>query len=112
MSQSHIILVRHGEASAVWSVHPDPGLSESGREQAAETGKSPIEESSSYQLVTSPKKRAIETTEVIIEKKECYFHLDSRFIEIPSKNIHADKKREWLVNIFTTPIKKLPGAVK
>ena len=34
MSQSHIILVRHGEASAEWSVHPDPGLSEHGREQA------------------------------------------------------------------------------
>ena len=28
MSQSHIILVRHGEASAEWSVHLDPGLSE------------------------------------------------------------------------------------
>ena len=36
MSQSHIILVRHGEASAGWSMHPDPGLSELGSEQAAE----------------------------------------------------------------------------
>jgi probable phosphoglycerate mutase len=112
MSQSHIILIRHGEASAGWSVHPDPGLSESGREQAAETGKSLIEEISSYQLVSSPKKRAIETMEVMIEKKECSFQLDSRFIEIPSNNIHADKKRDWLINIFTTPIKELPEAVK
>jgi len=49
---------------------------------------------------------------VMIEKKECSFHLDSRFIEIPSNNIHADKKRDWLVNIFTTPINELPEAVK
>ena len=27
MSQSHIILVRHGEASAGWASHPDSGLS-------------------------------------------------------------------------------------
>ena len=33
MSQSHIILVRHGEASAGWSVHPDPGLSAQGRDK-------------------------------------------------------------------------------
>ena len=61
MSQSHIILVRHGEASAGWSVHPDPGLSAQGREQAENSGKSLINELSYYQLLSSPKKRAIET---------------------------------------------------
>ena len=61
MSQSHIILIRHGEASAGWSLHPDPGLSELGRVQVKKSGKSLIDQVESYQLLSSPKKRAIET---------------------------------------------------
>ena len=112
MSQSHIILVRHGEASAGWSVHPDPGLSAQGREQAENSGKSLINELSYYQLVSSPKKRAIETMEIMNQGDTNSFKLDPRFIEIPSGNINADKKKEWLGNIFTTPIEELPEAVK
>ena len=112
MSQSHIILVRHGEASAGWSVHPDPSLSAQGREQAENSGKSLINELSYYQLVSSPKKRAIETMEIMNQGDTNSFKLDPRFIEIPSGNINADKKKEWLVNIFTTPIEELPEAVK
>ena len=40
------------------------------------------------------------------------FELDPRLIEIPSDNIDDDKKKEWLVSIFTTPIKELPEVVK
>ena len=112
MSQSHIILVRHGEASVAWSAHPDPGLSELGSEQAAEAGKSLIDKISSYSLLSSPKKRAIETMEMMIKEKRCSFQLDSRFIEIPSDNINVDAKRDWLIKIFTTQIKELPEAVK
>ena len=112
MSQSHIILVRHGEASAGWSMHPDPGLSTQGREQAENSGKSLINELSYYQLLSSPKKRAVETMEIMHTKNKFPFKLDSRFIEIPSDNIDANKKREWLSRIFTTPIEGLPEAVK
>jgi broad specificity phosphatase PhoE len=34
MTQTHIILVRHGEAASSWSEHPDPGLSSDGITQA------------------------------------------------------------------------------
>ena len=111
MSQSHIILVRHGEASAGWSVHPDPSLSAQGREQAENSGKSLINELSYYQLVSSPKKRAIETMEIMNKGYKNSFELDHRFIEIPSSNVDADKKKEWLVSIFTTPIEELPETV-
>ena len=37
MTQTHIILVRHGEAASSWSEHPDPGLSADGIVQADET---------------------------------------------------------------------------
>ena len=58
MSQTHIILVRHGEASAGWSTHPDPGLSAQGRQQARTSGRSLINELSYYQLLSSPKKKS------------------------------------------------------
>ena len=112
MSQSHIILVRHGEASAEWSAHLDPGLSAKGREQAKNSGKSLVNELSCYQLLSSPKKRAIETKEIKNQGDINSFELDARFNEIPSGNIDADKKKEWLVNIFTTPIEDLPEPVK
>ena len=112
MSQSHIILVRHGEASAGWSVHPDPGLSAQGQEQAENSGKSLINEMSGYQLLSSPKKRAVETMKIMSKGNKNSFELDARFIEIPSGNIDANKKKEWLVRIFTTPIEELPEAVK
>ena len=112
MSQSHIILVRHGEASAGWSVHPDPELSAQGREQAENSGMSLINELSYYQLLSSPKKRAIETMEIMNKGDKSSFELDPRFIEIPSGNIDSDKKKEWLVSVFTAPIEGLPEAVK
>ena len=73
MSQSHIILVRHGEASATWSVHPDPGLSKLGHLQAEITGKSLIDQIPLYQLISSPKKRAVETMELISQEKKIFF---------------------------------------
>jgi probable phosphoglycerate mutase len=112
MSQSHIILVRHGEASAAWSAHPDPGLSKLGHLQAAKTGKSLIDQIPLYQLISSPKKRAVETMELISQEKKYSYKLDDRFIEIPSENIATEAKKDWLIGIFKAPIAELPEAVK
>tara|TARA_Y100000768_G_scaffold93691_1_gene67763 strand:+ start:2756 stop:3316 length:561 start_codon:yes stop_codon:yes gene_type:complete len=112
MSQSHIILVRHGEASANWTSHPDPGLSKKGRQQAKNAGKVLVDRISNYQLCSSPKKRALETMEIINYKNRYPVKIDSHFIEIPSENIHKEEKNEWLINIFTCPIEELPNSVK
>jgi broad specificity phosphatase PhoE len=80
--------------------------------QAENSGKGLINQIASYQLLSSPKKRAVETMEIMHTKNKFPFKLDSRFIEIPSDNIDANKKREWLSRIFTTPIEGLPEAVK
>ena len=39
MTQTHIILVRHGEAASLWSEHHDPGLSADGIAQADRVSK-------------------------------------------------------------------------
>ena len=80
MSQTHIILVRHVEASAGWSTHPDPWLSAQGRQQARTSGRSLINELSYYQLLSSPKKRAMETMEIMNKEKKYLFESDHRFI--------------------------------
>ncbi|MGB2220660.1 MAG: phosphoglycerate mutase family protein, partial [Henriciella sp.] len=51
-----IMLVRHGEAAASWGAHKDPGLSETGHQQAAVVA----EELSFFnheQIITSPMRR-------------------------------------------------------
>ncbi|MEM6412062.1 MAG: histidine phosphatase family protein [Pseudomonadota bacterium] len=55
-----IFLVRHGEASAGWGDHPDPGLSELGRDQA-ERAALELMALGAYQAVTSPMQRCRET---------------------------------------------------
>ena len=54
----------------------------------------------------------METMEIMIKEKKYSFELDPRFIEIPSGNVDADKKKDWLLKIFTTPIDELPEPVK
>ena len=112
MSQSHIILVRHGEASAGWATHPDPGLSKKGQLQAKITGDDLIDKISCYQLCSSPKKRALETMEIINHENRYPVEVNSHFIEIPSNNIDKNKKNDWLGSIFTCPIGELPNSVK
>ena len=111
MNQSHIILVRHGEASAGWATHPDPGLSKEGRLQAKIIGDDLIEKISYYQLYSSPKKRALETMEIINHENRYPVKINSHFVEIPSDNIEKKKKNDWLSYIFTCPIDELPNSV-
>ena len=54
----------------------------------------------------------METMEIMIKEKKYSFELDPRFIEIPSGNVDADKKKDWLLKIFTTHIEELPEPVK
>ena len=64
MTEVEIILIRHGEAASSWGDDPDPGLSNLGKDQA-EAVKENLEsfKSQNFQLISSPKKRAIETAQ-------------------------------------------------
>jgi len=112
MTQTHIILVRHGEAAASWSEHPDPGLSSIGMEQAKNISLDFTDEFSSYTLLSSPKSRAIETMEPIALAQKRNFELDHNFIEIPSSGIATEEKQAWLKKVFEAPIEELPEDVK
>jgi broad specificity phosphatase PhoE len=112
MTQTHIILVRHGEAASSWSQHLDPGLSPDGIIQARNVSQEFSEEFSSYELLSSPKSRAIETMEPISLKQNRDFAINNNFIEIPSSNIANEEKPAWLKKVFEAPLDELPDAVK
>ena len=112
MTQSHIILVRHGEAASSWSEHPDPGLSSDGIIQAKNISKEFTKEFSSYELLSSPKSRAIETMEPIALMQKRNFVINNYFIEIPSNDIANEHKQAWLKKVFEAPLDELPDAVK
>ena len=76
-----IWLVRHGEAAAGFSEDTDPPLSPLGREQARQSA----DTLSRYAphdatLLTSPKRRAIETGEPYALSVQAELEIDARFI--------------------------------
>lgn len=106
MAETQIILIRHGEAASSWSDHPDPGLSDEGQGQAALTGKSLGEEYANHQLLSSPKKRAMETMDYVSKGLKKDFLIDGRFIEIPAIGVPQDQKQKWLMGMMETPDRK------
>ena len=112
MTQTHIILVRHGEAASSWSEHPDPGLSADGIVQADKVSKTFGKHFLSYKLYSSPKSRAIETMKPIATEQEKEFIVQDIFSEIPSHDIQSEHKQAWLKNVFQLPSEELPDPVK
>ena len=91
-----IWLVRHGEAAAKWAEHPDPGLSDLGRQQA-EAAADELEAviPTNVQLVSSPKARAIETAFPLQQRRELAVEIESAFIEIQAP-VTLDQRQVWL----------------
>jgi probable phosphoglycerate mutase len=109
MSDISIILIRHGEAAASWSKDPDPGLSDNGHEQAESLLiRHCYQDLSGYQFISSPKLRAIETSNFLAKKFSKDVKTNSTYSEIPSTGILMKDKMEWLGSISSMPIEDLP----
>ena len=109
MSSIQVIFIRHAEASNSWGNHPDPGLSDNGKNQSKELINHPeLIELDHYSFISSPKLRAIETAKPLAEKFKKELIIENIFTEIPSLNIEPDKKQEWLKNILQMNKNDLP----
>ena len=109
MSSIQVIFIRHAEASNSWGNHPDPGLSDNGKNQSTELINHPeLIELDDYSFISSPKLRAIETAKPLAEKFKKELIIENIFTEIPSLNIEPDKKQEWLKNILQMNKNDLP----
>ena len=113
MVEAEIILIRHGEAASSWSDDPDPGLSNLGKNQA-EALKENLEslKSKNFQLISSPKKRAIETAQPTSLDWKSEIKIDDTFSEIPASYIKLERRMEWLKSIMKMDITLLPKDVK
>ena len=113
MAEVEIILIRHGEAASSWGDDPDPGLSNLGKSQA-EAVKENLEsfKSQNFQLISSPKKRAIETAQPTSLDWKSEIKIDDAFSEIPASNIKLKRRMEWLKSMMNMDIAMLPEDVK
>ena len=109
MSEISLIFIRHGEAASSWVSHEDPGLSEKGLEQSmAILHREDLQDLKNYKFISSPRKRAIETSKPLAKKFNKKIIIDETFNEIPSSNIDNNKKREWLESIVKMKKSDLP----
>ncbi len=90
-----IYLIRHGQAEAGWSTQRDPGLDDTGRQQASEAARA-FAEREPLPVITSPLRRARETAhefEMIWRRPAV---VDDRVAEIPSEGMTLAERGEWL----------------
>tara|TARA_B100000989_G_scaffold60287_1_gene41342 strand:+ start:170 stop:733 length:564 start_codon:yes stop_codon:yes gene_type:complete len=113
MSQTEIIFIRHAEAAISWEKHSDPVLSDLGITQSKNLiHHNDLQKLNNYDFVSSPKLRAIQTSEYLTKKFNKELLIDNTFIEIPSDNIHLSKKKEWFNKLIKTKKDDLPDNIK
>ena len=109
MSEISLIFIRHGEAASSWVSHEDPGLSEKGLEQSkAILHREDLQDLKNYKFISSPRKRAIETSRPLVKKFNKKIVIDETFNEIPSSDVDNNKKRQWLEKIVKMKKSDLP----
>ena len=90
-----IYLIRHGQAEAGWSTQRDPGLNETGRQQAYQAARV-FAEREPLPVVTSPLRRARETAHEFEMMWRRPAVVDDRVAEIPSQGMTLAERGEWL----------------
>lgn len=94
-----IFLVRHGEAAVGWTESNDPGLSERGRQQAAEAARQLADRvPPEIRLFSSPMRRARETAAPLAEALGAEPTIVEPFREIPTPVAMAERQN-WLNRI-------------
>lgn len=96
---ARLYLVRHGRATGTWIAHPDPGLDDVGREQAARmaeelTGHGPLP------LVTSPLRRTRETAAALEQLWGLSAKVEQDVGEIPSPPGAGSQRADWLRGVL------------
>tara|TARA_B110000495_G_C22897042_1_gene523376 strand:- start:185 stop:748 length:564 start_codon:yes stop_codon:yes gene_type:complete len=108
-----LVLIRHGEASASWGEHIDPGLSNDGKKQAEKLIETFSEENlENFKFISSPKLRAVETGQPLAMYYNKDLKIQNEFSEIPSEKISNDKKQNWLREVMSQDINTLPEEIK
>lgn len=92
-------MIRHGEASAMWTEASDPGLSARGREQAGEAAQK-LWRIGALAVGSSPLKRARETAAPYAQLYGAAIETIDAVAEIPSPGIDLADRQRWLLDIM------------
>lgn len=90
-----IKMIRHGKAAAGWDGHPDPGLDETGRRQAAAVADL-LAADGPVAILTSPLARARETAAPLADRWDLDPLIEPRVAEIPSPTQDLAERTAWL----------------
>ncbi|HEV2992191.1 MAG TPA: histidine phosphatase family protein [Candidatus Angelobacter sp.] len=96
---AQIYLVRHGRATGTWIAHPDPGLDDVGREQAARMAKE-LTAHGPLPLVTSPLRRTRETASALEQRWGISAQVEPHVGEIPSPPVAGSQRADWLRGVL------------
>lgn len=102
-----LYLVRHGEAAAGFDGHHDPGLSDHGRQQAAQAADT-LAPLGPMPLVSSPLARARETAAPLETLWDTQARIETAIAEIPSPTDDLTARAGWLRTIMDKPWSALP----
>jgi broad specificity phosphatase PhoE len=92
---TRVYLIRHGQAEAGWSTQRDPGLNDTGRQQAYQAARA-FAERSPLPIIVSPLRRARETANEFETLWRRPATVDDRVAEIPSVGMTLADRGEWL----------------
>ncbi|WP_290651224.1 histidine phosphatase family protein [Aquisalimonas sp.] len=96
-----LYLVRHGRAASSWHEARDPGLDETGRNQAEALAERLDQRiGQALRVVTSPLRRARETAEPLARRWGVAAEVEPRVAEVPSPGLSLAQRGEWLLGLF------------
>lgn len=96
---ARLYLIRHGEAASGWGEDLDPPLSNLGKSQAAEIAER-FGALEPLQMITSPIRRAYETSLPLAKAWGFEATIEKGVGEIPSPTAELDERAEWLRGIM------------
>ena len=105
-----IYLIRHGEAAASWGEHPDPGLSEAGREQA-EAASATLSGLGIERIFASPMARCQETALAFSNASSLPINTEPNVTEIPTPSGVKDRV-PWLRDLMSGEWENTPQLVQ
>lgn len=105
-----IYLIRHGEAASSWGEHPDPGLSDLGREQAAAAAKT-LQQLEIDLAISSPMARCQETAQAFADVSGLDLKIEQNVTEIPTPSDIGDRV-PWLRNLMSGAWSDAPQLVQ
>lgn len=106
-----VYFVRHGEAAAGFGAHRDPGLSATGRAQAAATAEH-LSAMARMPIFSSPLRRAQETAQALADRWDSSITIEERIAEIPSPIDDLTDRSTWLAKVMAGTWHELPPNLK